>query len=140
MKVKIVLVPFFGKADLRNDPQAVEAVIELLKRLAPNAEKAGVILGLESWLSADEHLKIIERVGSPAVQVYYDVGNSQEAGYDIFKEIRLLGNRICEIHAKDYKDLYGKGSMDFKAVQKALEDIGYSGWLVMEGDKDAARG
>ena len=105
MKVKIILVPFFGKADLRNDAPGVEAVIEILKRLAPNAEKAGVILGLESWLSADEHLKIIEHVGSPAVQVYYDVGNSQEAGYDIFKEIRLLGNQICQLHAKDYKDL-----------------------------------
>jgi L-ribulose-5-phosphate 3-epimerase len=135
MQVKIVLVPFFGKADLRNDPKAVDSVVEILKRLAPRAEKAGVILGLESWLSAEDHLRIIERVGSPAVQVYYDVGNSQEAGYDIFKEIRLLGSRICQVHAKDYKDLYGQGSMDFKAVRKALEDIGYSGWLVMEGIK-----
>jgi hypothetical protein len=50
MKVKVVLVPFFGKADPRNNPPGVEAVIEILKRLAPKAEKAGVFLGLESWL------------------------------------------------------------------------------------------
>jgi sugar phosphate isomerase/epimerase len=135
MKVKIVLVPFFGKADLRNSPQGVDSIIEILKRLAPQAEKAGVILGLESWLSAEEDLKIIERVGSPAVQVYYDVANSQEAGYDIFREIRLLGKQICQVHAKDNKDLYGQGSIDFKAVRKALEDTGYSGWLIMEGTK-----
>jgi len=135
MKVKAILVPFFGKGDLKNDAAGMEAVVSALKRLAPKAEKAGVILALESWLSADDNLKIIESVGSPAVRVYYDIGNSQEAGFDIFKEIRQLGPQICEFHAKDYKDLYGKGSMDFPAVRAAMEDIGYSGWLVMEGAK-----
>jgi L-ribulose-5-phosphate 3-epimerase len=133
MKVKIILVPFFGKGDLKGDPAGTEAVIAALKRLAPKAARAGVILALESWLSAEDHLGIIEKVGSPAVEVYYDVGNSQEAGYDILKEIRLLSRRICQFHAKDYKDLYGKGSMDFPAVRAAMEDIGYSGWLVIEG-------
>ena len=133
MNIKIVLVPFFGKGDLRKDPKGMETVIERLKRVAPKAENAGVILALESWLSAEDHLKIINAVGSPAVQVYYDVGNSQEAGYDILKEIRLLGARICQFHAKDYKDLYGKGTMDFKAVRKAMEDIGYDSWFVLEG-------
>jgi len=133
MNVKIVLVPFFGKGDLRKDPHGTEAVIERLKRLGPKAEKAGVILALESWLSAEDHLKIIERIGSRAVRVYYDVGNSQEAGFDILKEIRVLDGRICQFHAKDYKDLYGKGSMDFAGVRKAMTDIGYQGWLVIEG-------
>lgn len=133
MNVKIVLVPFFGKGDLKNDPKGTETVIERLKRVAPKAENAGVILALESWLSAEDHLKILSAVGSPAIQVYYDVGNSQEAGYDILKEIRLLGARICQFHAKDYKDLYGKGTMDFKAVRKAMDEIGYHSWFVLEG-------
>ncbi|MCX6578067.1 MAG: sugar phosphate isomerase/epimerase [Candidatus Aminicenantes bacterium] len=133
MNVKIVLVPFFGKGDLKNDPKGTETVIERLKRVAPKAENAGVILALESWLSAEDHLKILSAVGSPAIQVYYDVGNSQEAGYDILKEIRLLGARICQFHAKDYKDLYGKGTMDFKAVRKAMDEIGYHNWFVLEG-------
>ncbi|MEW5900527.1 MAG: sugar phosphate isomerase/epimerase family protein, partial [Acidobacteriota bacterium] len=133
MKVGIILVPFFGKGDLRNDPGGTEAVVLNLRRLAPKAEKAGVILALESMLSAEDHLKIIGQVGSPAVRVYYDVGNSQDAGYDIIEEIRFLGKHICEIHAKDTKDLYGKGSMDFPAVRDAMESIGYAGWLVIEG-------
>lgn len=97
MGVKIILVPFFGKGDLRKDPAGTAVVIERLRRVAPKAEKAGVILALESWLSADDHLKIIEAVGSPAVQVYYDVGNSQEAGYDIRREIRQLGSRNMSV-------------------------------------------
>ncbi len=132
MKVGIILIPFFGKGDLRNDPAGIEAVIQSLKRLAPKAEKAGIILALESTLRAEAHLEIIEAVGSPAITVYYDVGNSREAGSDIGREIRLLGPRIAQIHAKDYQDLFGKGSIDFAAVRSAMQEIGYGGWLVLE--------
>lgn len=135
MEVKVILVPFFGKGELRDDPAGVDAVVDVLKRLAPKAEAMGVVLALESYLSATQHLRILERVGSPAVQVYYDVGNSQDMGYPILDEIRELGDRIVEVHAKDTKDLYGKGSMDFRAVGQALKDIGFKGWLVIEGTK-----
>lgn len=135
MDLKVVLVAFFGNGDLRGDKAGTDAVVAAFKRLAPKAEKAGVILGIESWLSADQHVEILQRVGSPAVRVYYDMGNSQEVGYDICKEIRFLGKRICEFHAKDYHDLYGKGTMNFPAVRKAMDDIGYRGWMQIEGVK-----
>jgi len=135
LKLKVVLVPFFGNGDLKGDKPGTDAVVAAFKRVAPKAEKAGVILGVESWLSADQHVDILNRVGSPAVQVYYDMGNSQKAGYDICKEIRFLGRRICEFHAKDYDDLYGKGSMNFPAVRQAMDDIGYRGWMQIEGVK-----
>jgi L-ribulose-5-phosphate 3-epimerase len=167
MGIKIILVPFFGAGELRNDRRGMEEVGLRLRRLAPIAERAGVVLALESYLSADEHLWLLDRVGSPAVKLYYDVANSQEAGWDIFREIRLLGDKIVEFHAKDNTDLYGrngesvlargsgsvpgrngesvlarrsgsvpgKGSMDFAAVRKAMEEIGYSGWLIIEGSK-----
>jgi len=67
--------------------------------------------------------------------VYYDVANSHRAGYDIYKEIRVLGKQICEFHAKDNDDLYGKGSIDFPEVRRAMDDAGYRGWIVMEGTK-----
>jgi L-ribulose-5-phosphate 3-epimerase len=135
MNVKIVLLAFFGNGDLRDDPKGVDAVVERLKRVAPKAEDAGVALGFESWLSAEQHIEILERVGSPALRVYYDVGNSDKMGYDIFGEIRLLGGRICQFHAKDYANLYGMGTIGFKDVRRAIDDIGYRGWIVMEGTK-----
>ena len=133
MEVKVILLAFFGEGDLKEDEQGVNMVVQRLRRVAPDAEMAGVTLGIESWLSAEQHIDIIERVGSNAVKVYYDVANSHKAGYDIYKEIRQLGPLICEFHAKDYDDLYGKGSIDFKEVRLAMDDIGYRGWLVMEG-------
>ena len=133
MGVKVILLAFFVEGDLQNDPQGVNKVVQRLRQIAPDAEMAGVTLGIESWLSAEQHIDIIEQVGSPAVKVYYDVANSHKAGYDIYKEIRQLGPLICEFHAKDYDDLYGKGSIDFEEVRRAIDDIGYRGWLVMEG-------
>ncbi|HZP00147.1 MAG TPA: sugar phosphate isomerase/epimerase family protein [Terriglobia bacterium] len=132
---RVVLVAFFGKGDLKGDKPGTDAVVERLKRLAPQAEKAGVVLGFESWLSADEHMAILDRVGSPALKVYYDVGNSHKMGYDIYKEIRFLGKHICEFHAKDYDDLYGKGTINFPEVRRAMDDIGYRGWIQIEGTK-----
>ena len=77
----------------------------------------------------------MERVGSPAVKVYYDVANSTEVGLDIFKEIPALGGKIVEIHAKDNKDLYGKGNIDFVRVRMVMDEIPYKGWLIFEGTK-----
>ncbi len=132
---KVLLLAFFGKGDLRNDSKGIDVVVERLKRAAEEAEEKGVILGIESQLSAEQHMDIIERVGSPAVQVYYDVGNSHSNGYDIYKEIRYLGKHICEFHAKDNDALYGKGSIDFPEVRRAMDDAGFRGWIHMEGTK-----
>ncbi len=135
MRQRIILLAFFNKGDLKNDKAGTDIVVSKLKNIASKAEKARVTLGFESWLSAEEHLTILDRIGSPAVQVYYDVANSHKMGYDIYKEIRTLGKRICQFHAKDYDDVYGKGSIDFKRVREAMDDAGYRGWFVMEGTK-----
>jgi sugar phosphate isomerase/epimerase len=131
--VNVVLLAFFSEDDLRGDKAGVDEVVRRLKEVAPKAEKAGVHLGIESWLSADQHLEIIDRVGSKAIAVYYDVCNSNDMGYDIYKEIRALGHRICEVHAKENGALLGQGKVDFKKVGAALEDTGYRGWVQIEG-------
>ena len=134
LDVRVVLLAFFMKGDLKNDPEGQAEVVRRLKGVAPKAERAGVVLGIESWLSAPEHLRIIEAVGSPAVKVYYDVANSHHMGYDIYQEIRQLGSRyICEFHAKENGFLLGQGRIDFAAVRKAMDDIGYTGWIQIEG-------
>jgi len=128
----VVLLAFFANGDLKNDQKGTDAVIQRLKEIAPQAEKAGVTLGVESWLSAEEHMAILDGVGSNAVQVYYDLGNSHKMGYDIYKEIRFLGKHICEFHAKDYDGLFGKGTINFPQVRRAMDDIHYRGWIHIE--------
>ncbi len=132
--VKVVLLAFFGKGDLIGDPAGTEEVVRRLKNVAPQAERAGVVLGLESWLSAADTLRIMDRVGSPAVKMYYDVCNSTDRGYNIYQEIRELGKeRICEFHMKANGCLLGKGPVNFEQVRDAINDIGYEGWMQIEG-------
>lgn len=131
--IRVVLLAFFGNGDLRDDKAGTDEVVRRLRLVAPKAEKAGVSLGIESWLSAEQHLNILDRVGSEAVRVYYDLCNSTDRGYDICKEIRQLGKRICEFHAKENGALLGQGNIDFKRVRAAMDDIEYSGWIQIEG-------
>lgn len=137
MGVGIILIPFFGESDLSDDEEGRLIVARKLALVSIQAERAGVVLGLESWMSAEQNMEIIDRVSSSAVKVYYDVGNSKKKGYDIYKEIRGLGAKnICEFHAKDYgHEEFGKGEIDFKRVREAMDDIGYRGWIVLESSK-----
>ncbi len=135
MKVPRILLAFFGKGELREENETdMRRVTEVLQELAPRAEKAGVVLGVESYLSAEGHLKILDVVKSKAVQVYYDIFNSHATkGYDFVREIRLLGReRICEVHLKEGPAMLGAGKVDWPGVAAVLREIGYDGWVVLE--------
>ena len=132
-----ILLAFFGAGDLRkNDKElktdAIDAVVGRLKDAAPKAEKAGVVLGLENYLTAKQNLAIIERVGSAAVQVYYDARNAADVGHDPAAEIRELNGQLCQIHFKDGGNYLGEGKVKWEAVRDALNDIAYKGWVVLE--------
>ena len=140
---KVILLAFFGDGDLLQrrgllgrggglKEAELDAVVERLKAAAPLAAEAGVILGLENTLSAEQNLMILDRVQHDAVQVYYDIGNSTYNGYDVPAEIRNLGSRICQIHFKDGGNFLGEGRVDMDAVEKAMTDIRYEGWVVLE--------
>ena len=131
LKARVILIPFFTKCELKT-PEQADTLVGILKEHAPAAEKAGVMLGLENYLSAEDNMRIMDRVGSKAVRVYYDVKNATDAGFDPVKELRWLGSaRICQIHLKD-KGYLGEGVVNFPAVIKAIEDIGYQGFANLE--------
>ncbi|MEO6725583.1 MAG: sugar phosphate isomerase/epimerase family protein, partial [Blastocatellia bacterium] len=132
--VKVVLLPFFGKWALKTQAE-MDYVGDALKEVAPAAEKAGVILGLEDTISARDNVRIMERSKSPAVLTYYDVGNSTGNGFDILEEIHWLGGkRICEVHLKDNPNYLGAGKINFPAVVDALAEIGFDKWAQLECD------
>jgi L-ribulose-5-phosphate 3-epimerase len=134
MGVRVVLLPFFGKGALETVAE-MDKVGDALQEVAPAAQKAGVILGLEDTISARDNLRIMDRAKSPAVLTYYDVGNSTTGGFDVVEEIRWLGGaRICEVHLKDNPHYLGEGKINFRAVIDALADVGFDGWTQLETD------
>jgi sugar phosphate isomerase/epimerase len=113
----------------------MDYVGDALREIAPSAQKAGVILGLEDTISAKDNVRIMERAKSPAVLTYYDVGNSTVNKFDVISEIRWLGReRICEVHLKDNPHYLGEGTIDFPGVVRALADIGFAEWAQLETD------
>lgn len=138
MGVRVVLLPFFGNGALETTAE-MDKVGDILQEIAPAAEKAGVILGLEDTNSARDNVRIMDRSKSSAVLTYYDVGNSTKNGFNVVEEIRWLGGaRICEVHLKDNPHYLGEGPIDFKAVVEALADIGFDGWAQLETDCPAS--
>lgn len=129
---RVILLPFFGPGALETKAE-MDFVGDFLKEIAPEAGKAGVVLGVEDTVSAEDNARILDRAGSRAVQVYYDVGNSFPRGFDVYKEIRWLGReRICEMHLKDNPRLLGEGLIDFPKVIEAMAEIGFSAWAHLE--------
>jgi sugar phosphate isomerase/epimerase len=133
---KVILVAFFGKGSLLDGKAVkkadVDVVVQRLKAAAPRARDAGVILGIENMLSAQQNAEILDRIGSDAVRIYYDVGNLTGMGYDVPAEIRFLKKRIAQFHFKDGRNYLGEGKVQYKQIAEAMREIGYQGWVVME--------
>jgi sugar phosphate isomerase/epimerase len=135
---RVLLLPFFGKWALQTREE-MEYTGDALRDLAPEAEKADVLLGLENTNSAEDNVRIMDRARSRNVLVYYDVGNSTNNGFDVLQEIRWLGKaRICQIHLKDNPNYLGEGKIQFAPIMAAIREIGFSGYANLETDSKSA--
>jgi sugar phosphate isomerase/epimerase len=132
LKARILMTVFFGKCSLF-DRAEMDTVAGAFRELAPEAEKAGVVLGFENLLNAEDNARVMDQVRSRAFRIWYDVGNSTNSvGSHAPSEIRSLGkDRICALHFKD-KGYLGEGKVDYPPILKALDDIGYEGFAYLE--------
>ncbi len=131
---KVMLMPFFGKGALQTQ-QEKDYVGDVLREIAPQAEKAGITLGLEDTISAEDNVRIMERARSKAVLTYYDIGNSTNNGFEVAREIEWLGKkRICQMHFKDNPGYLGEGKINFPEVVRAVSRIGFEGFANLETD------
>jgi L-ribulose-5-phosphate 3-epimerase len=130
-----ILLPILGDShiDMSNQWQ-VETFVAMMKEVARYAEKYGVVVGLEDWISAEDNIKILDAVGSDYVAVYYDAHNIVPRVKDIYAEPKMLGKRINQIHVKNANMLLSTpgGRMDWPRMAQEFYDIGYRGWYVLE--------
>ena len=124
---------------------AHENALSALRELAPTAEQLKVTIGVENvWnkflLSPLETRDFLDKIGSPRVKSYFDVGNVVATGYPE-QWIRILGERIARVHFKDFRrevatldgfcDLL-EGDADYAAVMRELRALGYAGAVAAE--------
>jgi hexulose-6-phosphate isomerase len=117
-----------------------------VEKLIPLAQELKVIIGLENvwnnlWVKPDLFRNFVASFGSPWVMAYFDIGNHVK--YAPPQDwIKTLGPLIVKLHVKDFKlnpDGHGgkfvhprDGSIDWPAVRRALDDVGYVGWASIE--------
>ncbi|MGB9602414.1 MAG: sugar phosphate isomerase/epimerase family protein [Limisphaerales bacterium] len=125
---------------------AVDRSREMVKRLIPLAEKCKVVIALENvwnnlWVRPAIFRDFVASFQSPFIKAYFDIGNHVK--YAPSEEwILTLNNLLAKLHAKDFKlDQFGggnfvnirDGSVRWPVVRRALEKVGYNGWLTIEG-------
>lgn len=138
-----VATPFTG-GKVRYD-HAYENAQQELAALAPFAKEAGVSIAIENvWnqflLSPVEMARFLDEIGSDAVGAYFDIGNIIYIGQPE-QWIRILNKRIkrlqfCDCRADGcglnmFVDFF-EGDVDFVQVMKAVGEIGYDSWGVVE--------
>jgi len=116
------------------------------ERLLPAAREAKVVIAIEEvWnkflLSPLEFARYVDELESPLARAYFDVGNVVIYAFPQ-DWIRTLGSRIVKVHLKDFqfdrsngrfawKNL-GEGDIDWPEVRRALDEIGYAGYVTTE--------
>ena len=130
---KDVLVPMFPK-DMDEWPDETwNQLANGFKEFAVLAIEHGVTLELETTFSTDHLIKLLDMIGSDAVKVYHDTGNTMTRGQDPSEELRRLGDQVGMIHAKDTdRQNLGDGRVNFDEVDAAIREIGYDGYIVLE--------
>jgi len=106
------------------------------------AEQAGVTIGIETALSASEEVKLLKDIGSPAIKICFNFSNPLKEGRDLTSELKILGkDRISMMHAsnKDSVWLQNDPQLDMYKVKKTLDEMGWSGWLLIERSRDAKK-
>ncbi|MDN5276055.1 MAG: L-ribulose-5-phosphate 3-epimerase [Clostridiales bacterium] len=129
-----------GTADV-----AYERALEAFMQLKEEAEATKVSICLENvWnkflLSPLEMRDFIDKINSPYVGVYLDVGNVIYTGYPEHW-IRILGKRIKKVHFKDFRRKVGTlegfvdllaGDVNFPEVMQAFKEVGYDDYVTAE--------
>jgi len=118
-----------------------------IARLIGEAEKRGVVIAVENvwsnlFVDAAHFARFIDSFESPWVKAYFDIGNHVKYS-EPQHWISVLGKRIFKCHVKDFKlhnDGRGgrfvnirEGSVNWPVVMQALNDVGYNGWMTIEG-------
>ena len=135
----------FASPEIVSYDIAYDRALDAISSVADYAKDCGVKIGLENvWnkflLSPLEMRDFIDKINNPFVGVYFDIGNVLQTGYPQHW-INILGERIVNIHIKDFKNSIGNingfvdllaGDVDFKAVMDSIRRIGYNSYIIAE--------
>ncbi|NTX78742.1 TIM barrel protein [Serratia proteamaculans] len=117
-----------------------------LNRLAQMGEQAGKVFTLENlnlpldhpgtpFAKAGDTLALVEAVNRPGLKMNLDLYHAQIGEGNLIELIRRCGPAIGEIQVADVpgRKQPGTGEINYRAIARALDEIGYQGVVAMEG-------
>lgn len=132
-------VPGWGYTRFRGFKDAPRSdVVAVLKELGKEAQDYGVVIGIEpcnrfemSYMNRlHDALMVVKEVGLESVKIAGDTYHMHIEEPDPVKAIYEAKDHLVYMHFSDNARLPpGLGSMNLKAVVKALADVGYDGAL-----------
>lgn len=138
--VRAAFLPLGVQCDLNKYPEMRQELVHRLKIVGDMALKEGKVIGIESSLDAKSEVALLKDINSKGIKIYYKFQNSLEAGRNLCDELRILGkDNICQIHCTDTDGtlLADNKRLDMNKVKQTLDDMCWSGWLVVERSRDA---
>jgi sugar phosphate isomerase/epimerase len=123
---------------------ALELFVETIKPVAQHAEKEGVLLLVEPEPgllieTAEQFEEFMRHFDSPAVGLNFDIGHFYCVKDEPAPTVERLAKYIRHVHLEDiaatrvhHHLIPGEGAIDFGATLKALQKIGYAGWITIE--------
>jgi len=140
----IVVTTGNERSDVSREVQKAN-VIRALKKGAEVVRGSGVKLVLEPLnvlvnhmgyflVTTAESIEILNAVDSDDVQLLYDVYHQQISEGNLINNIRANISQIGHIHIGDVpgRKEPGTGEINYPNVFKAIEDVGYSGYITYE--------
>jgi hydroxypyruvate isomerase len=139
-----VMLPAGVEADGLSRAQQRESIVNNLSHAAPLAEQADLLLTIEVLNSVDnpgyfltssrEAVDIVREVNHPRVKFQFDTYHLQMIEGDLLRQVNTYADWIGHFQFADYPGRHepGTGEIDFGALQKAIETIGYQGHIGLE--------
>ena len=121
--------------------QEFQRCVEFLQTVGEDAQQAGVLLAVEPLNrfecyflnTAEQAAQLIDAVDLPAVGVLYDTHHANIEENNVYEAICGLGSRIKQLHiSESHRGTPGTGSIDWDSSFRALQDLNYQGWVVIE--------
>ena len=138
--VKVAFLPLGGCGnDWPKDKAKRAIIVKRLRAIGEAAKARGKRVGIDTPLDAKGNLKLLKEIKSDGIAIFYKWQTIVENGWDIVKDIKKLGARnICAIHASntDRVWLRNDSTINVPLIKKALDEMGWSGWLFVERSRD----
>jgi sugar phosphate isomerase/epimerase len=79
------------------------------------------------------------RMTSPSVGLNFDIGHQYCVGEDPAVSVKRLAKYVQHVHLEDiaatrvhHHMIPGEGAIDFAPILRAINEIGYTGWITIE--------